>query len=110
MSGEQRVTSEEGKDGLPESVQNHFKGTFFRTPFRSQKGDRMTFRRGQKVEIYRKSDDESWQEYMNKYIGVHGRVTDPDASKNDPDALIEVSLDEKGTHRFPQDCLRPLDD
>jgi hypothetical protein len=47
---------------------------------------------------------------MNKYIGVHGRVTDPDASKNDPDALIEVSLDEKGTHRFPQDCLRPLDD
>lgn len=70
----------------------------------------MTFRRGQKVEIYRKSDDESWQEYMNQYIGVHGRVTDPDASKNDPDALIEVSLDEKGTHRFPQDCLRPLDD
>ena len=44
----------------------------------------MTFRRGQKVEIYRKSDDESWQEYMNKYIGVHGRVTDPDAPRTIP--------------------------
>lgn len=69
----------------------------------------MTFRRGQKVEIYRKSDDESWQDYMNSYIGLHGIITDPDISKNDPDALIEVSLDEKGTHRFPQDCLRPLE-
>ena len=70
----------------------------------------MTFRRGQKVEIYRKSEDESWQEYMNKYVGLHGIVTDPDISKNDPDALIEVSLNEKGTHRFPQDCLRLLGD
>ena len=47
---------------------------------------------------------------MNKYVGLHGIVTDPDISKNDPDALIEVSLDEKGTHRFPQDCLRLLGD
>ena len=70
----------------------------------------MPFRRGQKIEIYRKSDDESWQAYMDKYLGMHGIITDPDVSKNDPDALIEVSLDEKGTHRFPQDCLRALED
>jgi hypothetical protein len=69
----------------------------------------MTFRRGQKVEIHRKSTDESWEEYMNAFVGLHGIITDPDASKNDPNALIEVSLDEKGTHRFPQDCLRALD-
>lgn len=69
----------------------------------------MTFRRGQKVEIFRASEDESWEAYMNQYVGMHGMVTDPDISKNDPDALIEVSLDEKGTHRFPQDCLRPLE-
>jgi hypothetical protein len=75
-----------------------------------KESEEMTFRRGQKVEIYRKSDDESWQEYMNKYVGLHGIVTDPDISKNDPDALIEVSLNEKGTHRFPQDCLRLLGD
>jgi hypothetical protein len=75
-----------------------------------KESEEMTFRRGQKVEIYRKSEDESWQEYMNKYVGLHGIVTDPDISKNDPDALIEVSLDEKGTHRFPQDCLRLLGD
>ena len=68
-----------------------------------------TFKRGQKVEIYRKSDDESWEEYMNEYIGLHGIVTDPDTSKNDPDALIEVTLEEKGTHRFPQDCLRVVE-
>ena len=28
---------------------------------------------------------------------------------NDPDALVEVSLEGKGTHRLPQDCLRPID-
>ena len=66
----------------------------------------MTFRQGQKVEIYRRSDDESWEDYMEEFIGMHGIITDPDSSKNDPDALIEVSLDEKGTHRLPQDCLR----
>ncbi len=70
----------------------------------------MSFRRGQKVEIYKKSDDEAWQDYMDRYIGLHGIITDPDTTKNDPNALIEVSLDEKGTHRFPQDCLRVLED
>lgn len=70
----------------------------------------MTFRRGQKVEIYQASQDESWEEYMNQYLGLHGIVTDPDTAKNDPNALIEVSLNEKGTHRFPQDCLRILEE
>ncbi|MGD8389552.1 MAG: hypothetical protein PVG49_20570 [Desulfobacteraceae bacterium] len=70
----------------------------------------MTFRRGQRVEVYRRSSDESWEAYMDRFIGLHGIVTDPDETKNDPDALIEVSLDEKGTHRFPQDCLRPIPD
>ncbi|MBF0528736.1 MAG: hypothetical protein HQK55_05590 [Deltaproteobacteria bacterium] len=66
----------------------------------------MTFHRGQKVEIFRRSSDESWQTYMDPFIGLHGIITDPDRSKNDPDDLVEVSLDQKGTHRFPQDCLR----
>jgi len=70
----------------------------------------MMFRKGQKVEIYKRSEDEAWQDYMDQYIGLHGIITDPDTTKNDPDALIEVSLDEKGTHRFPQDCLRILED
>ncbi|MGD9239218.1 MAG: hypothetical protein PVG69_04290 [Desulfobacterales bacterium] len=70
----------------------------------------MVFRRGQRVEIYRKSEDEQWAKYMDEYVGCHGIITDPDTAKNDPDALIEVSLDEKGTHRFPQDCLRVLAD
>ncbi|SFM40176.1 hypothetical protein [Thermodesulforhabdus norvegica] len=68
------------------------------------------FRKGQKVEIYKRSDDESWEEYMDEFIGLHGIVTDPDTSKNDPDALIEVTLDEKGTYRFPQDCLRVIEE
>ncbi len=70
----------------------------------------MVFRHGQRVEIYRRSDDESWQDYMDEYLGLHGVITDPDSTINDPDALVEVSLVGKGTHRFPQDCLRPLDD
>lgn len=70
----------------------------------------MVFRKGQRVEIYRKSTDEGWQSYMDEYIGCHGIITDPDTSINDPDALIEVSLMDKGTHRFPQDCLRMLTD
>ncbi|HEJ83156.1 MAG TPA: hypothetical protein ENO25_01180 [Desulfobacteraceae bacterium] len=70
----------------------------------------MTFRKGQKVEVYRSSEDESWQGYMDRYVGLHGVVTDPDTVKNDPDALIEVTLDKEGTHRFPQDCLRILTD
>ena len=47
---------------------------------------------------------------MNEYIGLHGIITDPDASINDPDDLVEVSLEGKGTHRLPQDCLRLLVD
>jgi hypothetical protein len=70
----------------------------------------MTFRRGQRVEIYRRSSDESWEPYMDEYIGTRGVITDPDTSKNDPNDLIEVTLDEKGTHRFPQDCLRVVGD
>ena len=70
----------------------------------------MAFRKGQKVKVYRKSEDESWQDYMDQYVGFHGVVTDPDTVKNDPDALIEVTLDKEGTHRFPQDCLCVLDD
>jgi hypothetical protein len=66
--------------------------------------------RGERVEIFRKSDDESWQSYMDEFVGVHGIVTDPDTSINDPDSLVEVSLVDKGTHRFPQDCIRKLDD
>ena len=63
----------------------------------------MVFRRGQKVEVFQKSDDESWESYMEEYIGLHGIITDPDA-------LVEVSLQGKGTHRFPQDCLRRLEE
>jgi len=63
----------------------------------------MPFRRGQKVEVYQKSTDESWESYMEEYIGLHGIITDPDATINDP-------LEGKGTHRLPQDCLRRLDD
>ena len=46
---------------------------------------------------------------MDEYVGCHGIVVDPDTSVNDPDALVEVSLDGKGTHRLPQDCLRALE-
>ncbi len=67
------------------------------------------FRRGQKVEIYKKSEDEGWAGYMDEYIGRHGMITDPDTAINDPDALVEVSIEGKGTHRLPQDCLRLLD-
>ena len=69
----------------------------------------MVFRRGQRVALVRASDDEGWEPYMNEFIGCHGIITDPDTSINDPDALLEVSLDGKGTHRLPQDCLQPLD-
>ena len=70
----------------------------------------MVFRHGQRVEVYRRSDDESWQDYMDEYIGLHGIITDPDSTINDPDALVEVSLVGKGTHRLPQDCLRVLNE
>jgi hypothetical protein len=67
------------------------------------------FRKGQKVEIFKKSDDEGWDDYMNQYIGRHGIVVDPDSAINDPDALVEVSINGQGTHRLPQDCLRIME-
>ena len=70
----------------------------------------MVFKRGQRVEVYQKSDDEQWEAYMDSFIGSHGIITDPDATINDPDALVEVSLVGKGTHRLPQECLRLLTD
>jgi hypothetical protein len=70
----------------------------------------MVFRHGQKVEIFQRSKDESWEDYMDEFVGLHGIITDPDATINDPDALVAVSLVGKGTHRFPQDCLQRLDD
>lgn len=68
----------------------------------------MTFRRGQKVEVFQQSTDESWQPFMDEYVGLHGIIVDPDTSVNDPDALVEVSLEGKGTIRLPQDCLRVI--
>ena len=70
----------------------------------------MYFKRGQRVEVYKKSEDESWESYMDDYVGCHGIITDPDTAINDPEALVEVSLKDKGTHRFPQDCLRVLEE
>lgn len=70
----------------------------------------MSFRKGQKVEIFKASDDESWEDYMTEFVGLHGIIVDPDTSINDPDALIEVSLEDKGTFRLPQDCLKILPD
>ena len=70
----------------------------------------MVFRRGDRIEVYRKSTDEGWESYMDEYVGLHGMITDPDSTINDPDALVEVSLEGKGTHRLPQDCLRLLED
>ena len=69
----------------------------------------MQFRRGQKIEVYQTSKDEAWESYMDDFIGCHGIITDPDTAINDPDALIEVSLQGMGTHRLPQDCLRVLE-
>jgi len=68
----------------------------------------MVFQRGQKVEVFRRSQDEVWEEYMDSLIGRHGIITDPDTLINDPDALVEVSLEDRGTFRLPQDCLRPI--
>ena len=70
----------------------------------------MTFKRGQRVEVYRRSSDEQWEAYMDGFVGCHGIITDPDSTINDPDALVEVSLDGKGTHRLPQESMRLLDD
>jgi hypothetical protein len=46
---------------------------------------------------------------MNDFIGLHGFITDPDTPINGPDALIEVSLEGKGTHRLSQDCPERID-
>jgi hypothetical protein len=70
----------------------------------------MTLRKGQKVEIYRKSGDESWEPFMDDFVGRHGMITDPDTAINDPESLVEVSINGKGTYRLPQDCLWPLDE
>ncbi len=73
---------------------------------RSQEGP---LRQGDRVEIYRVSSDQRWEDYMAQYIGLKGIVTDPDVVINDPDALVEVTLEGTGgTHRFPQDCLRKV--
>jgi hypothetical protein len=69
----------------------------------------MAFRKGQKVEVFRKSTDDGWERFMDNFIGIHGIITDPDTAINDSDSLIEVSLVGKGTYRLPQDCLRALD-
>lgn len=68
----------------------------------------MPFQKGNRVRVFKISQDEAWESYMDEFVGVCGIVTDPDTSINDPDALIEVSLEEKGTHRLPQDCLERL--
>ncbi|ACL04215.1 MULTISPECIES: hypothetical protein [Desulfatibacillum] len=70
----------------------------------------MSLKQGQKVEIFQCSKDESWEQYMDGFVGLHGIITDPDASINDPDDLVEVSVVGKGTFRLPQDCLRVLED
>lgn len=70
----------------------------------------MTFRKGQRVEVFQKSEDEGWERYMDEYVGLHGIIVDPDTSVNDPDDLVEVSLEGKGTHRLPQDSLRLLEE
>lgn len=68
----------------------------------------MQLMRGDKIEVFKRSEDEAWEAYMDDFVGLHGFVTDPDTVINDPDALIEVSLEGRGTHRLPQDCLRRI--
>ena len=69
----------------------------------------MTFHKGQLVRVKGRSSDESWESYMDSLVGSRGMVTDPDSQINDPDSLIEVSLEDKGTFRLPQDCLEILE-
>ena len=67
------------------------------------------FRQGEKVLIHQKSEDPRWEDYMNEYVGYKGVITDPDRVINDPETLVEVTLEGiGGTHRFPHDCLRKL--
>ena len=64
-------------------------------------------RQGDKVEVFQKSQDQRWEDYMSEYVGYRGVVTDPDMVINDPEALVQVTLEGTGgTHRFPQDCLK----
>ena len=67
-----------------------------------------TLKKGQHVEVFQRSDDDSWEAYMDSFIGLHGIIVDPDTSINDPASLVEVSLEGKGTYRLPQDSLRVL--
>lgn len=69
----------------------------------------MVFHRGQLIRVKGRSSDESWEPYMDSLVGSRGMVTDPDSQINDPDSLIEVSLEDKGTFRLPQDCLEILE-
>ena len=67
------------------------------------------FRQGEKVQIHQRSEDPRWENYMDQYVGYRGVITDPDMVINDPEALVEVTLEGiGGTHRFPQDCLCKL--
>lgn len=50
----------------------------------------------------------AWEPFMDEYLGLHGFVVDPDTSIDDPDDLITVSLEGRGSLRLPQDCLRGL--
>ncbi len=68
----------------------------------------MQFQKGNKIKVVKKSSDEAWESYMGNFIGIKGIITDPDTNINDPDALIEVSLEGVGTHRLPQDCLKVI--
>jgi hypothetical protein len=68
----------------------------------------VVFHKGQRIEVNRPSRDDSWEGYMDALVGRHGIITDPDMRINDPDALVEVSLEDMGTFRLPQDCLRAL--
>ncbi len=68
----------------------------------------MVFHKGQKVEVYQRSQDDVWEAFMDALIGQRGIITDPDTLINDPDALVEVSLEDRGTFRLPQDCLRVI--
>jgi len=69
----------------------------------------MKFQRGDRIEVCKKSEDEAWESYMDDFVGIHGIITDPNTNINDPDVLIEVSLQGKGTHRLPQESLKLIE-
>ena len=70
----------------------------------------MSFHRGDRIIVEKPSKDESWEPFMDEFVGLRGVVVDPDATINDGDALVEVSLSGQGTFRLPQDCLRLMDE